>query len=560
MLERRPLVVALGLFAASLLVCGSRLSVPDVCGDDEAADAGVVWEMAENGHWLLPFFNGEMVPEKPPLFFWIAAGVSRLRGRVDEVSVREPSAVMAAITVAAVFLAGRHLVGASTALLASLITLSSPMTLARAQLGRVDMTLVACTTGAFFAAVFALAPSARRWQRNVFWLLAALAVLVKASAGLGLVICGTLAVAIADRKRLSHLATPEGIALFGLVAFGWYGFATWTLGRSFVAANLIGENLKLFVGEAARGRTASHGLRQMLNTPAISLIGALVPWSLFAALDLRRWRAAREAGAKLAVAWAAAGLGFFTAADARHVYYVAPLVPPLALFLASVLNAERPAGAAPRCRAALLSLGATGCGLLLLRVWAAEDWGGLSASDRLNLNALAALWPAESRTAFVLIGALAASAIVFLGLTWRPRPAWILGALAISLGAQGVMQEALSAAVNARFSLKEFSGTVGRVKGAVYFLGPVIPQIVYHSRRHIHSVSVEDLPATRPLHLITTEKRLAEARERLTSPVHVLVTGEGRLGEIDSARVLLLAVDEGSVSLPERGSVDGSRP
>jgi 4-amino-4-deoxy-L-arabinose transferase-like glycosyltransferase len=109
------------LFALTLLVRGFRLGSPDICGEDEADDAGVVWEMAENGHWLLPFFNHEMVSEKPPLFYWVAACVARLCGRVDEVSVRLPSVVMAAIAVVKVFLAGRHLVGASAALRASLI-------------------------------------------------------------------------------------------------------------------------------------------------------------------------------------------------------------------------------------------------------------------------------------------------------------------------------------------------------------------------------------------------------------------------------------------------------
>jgi 4-amino-4-deoxy-L-arabinose transferase-like glycosyltransferase len=204
------------------------------------------------------------------------------------------------------------------------------MTIARAQLGRVDMTLVTCTTGAFFASVFALNPKAPRRQRNVFWLLAALAVLAKASAGLGIVLCGTLAVAIADRKRLGHLVTPEGIVAFGLLAFSWYALASWRLGRNFVTANLVGENLKLLVGGTSH-EAVSRSLKSMLNTPVVSLAAGLMPWSFFAALRFRRW-SAWDRGARLAVAWTAAGLGFFTAADTRHTYYVAPLVPPVACF------------------------------------------------------------------------------------------------------------------------------------------------------------------------------------------------------------------------------------
>jgi len=196
---------------------------------------------------------------------------------------------------------------------------------------------------------------------------------------------------------------------------------------------------------------------------------------------------------------------------------------------------------------------------LLFRAWAAEDWIGMSASDRLNVLALSTLCPGESRTMVEILGTLVVAAIVFFGVTWRPRPAWILGALIVSLGAQGAMQEALGAAANSRFSLKEFAAAVGRVDGPVYFLGPVIPQIVYHSRRHIHSISVDDSPTERPLYLIASEKQLAEAHDRFTSPVHVLAIGEGRLAQMESARVLLVAVGETHVSSPATALAGGSR-
>jgi hypothetical protein len=87
----------------------------------------------------------------------------------------------------------------------------------------------------------------------------------------------------------------------------------------------------------------------------------------------------------------------------------------------------------------------------------------------------------------------------------------------------------------------------------------VIPQIVYHSRRHIHSISLDDSPTERPLYLIASEKQLAEAHDRLTSPVRVLAIGEGRLAQMESARVLLVAVGETLVSSPATALAGGSR-
>jgi 4-amino-4-deoxy-L-arabinose transferase-like glycosyltransferase len=539
-LDRHPFAVALGLFVVTLLVCGFRLDLPDVCGDDEAYDAGVIWEMAENGHWLLPFFNGEMVPEKPPLFFWIASGMARLRARVDETTIRLPSVVMAAITVVTVFLAGRHLVGTPVAFLASLITLSAPMTIARAHVGRVDMTLVACTTGAFFAATFGLAPNAPRWQRNAFWVLAALAVLAKAGAGLGIVACGVLGVAIADRRRLWHLVTPEGVVAFGLLAFSWYLFATWALGHRFVEVNLLHQNLNHFVGNTS-GDWLTQRLRSVKVDPTLSLMGGLTPWSFFAALAFHQWRTALRGGSRPGLAWAAGGLLFFTAADARHSYYAAPLVPPFALFVAKVLYSER-SSAPPRwTRAVLLSLGVAViviCGAVpFLPAWAAAGWVGVSNSDRQNVVPLW-LWWSRQPAAAIVLGILTVAILVFLGLTWRGGVGWILSALVASLVVQGALHEALGAATNSRFSLKAFAAEVARVEGPVYFYGPVIRQIVYHARRHIHPI--EAWPEG-PLFLIATEEQLAEFRG--TYPVRQLAAGEGRVGESDNQRVLLLSID-----------------
>jgi len=547
-IDRHPIGVAFGLFIVTLLVSCFRLDLPDICGDDEAYDAGVVWEMAENGHWLLPFFNDERAPEKPLLFHWMAAGVGRLRGGVDETTVRLPSALMAAITVLTVFLAGRHLVGGFEAFLASLITLSAPMTVARAHLGRADMTLVACTTGAFFAATFALAPNGPRWQRNVFWVLAALAVLAKGGAGLGIAACGVLGVAIADRRRLWHLVTPEGIVAFGLLACSWYVLATWALGHRFVEANLLNQ-LNLFVGSTS-GEWMTQRLRSLLN-PTLSLIGGLMPWSFFAALAFHEWPTARRGGSKPGLAWTAGGLVFFTAADARHSYYVAPLVPPFALFLAAVLNTERSSVPLRWMQAAVLSLGFAAIaicgGALLLRAWAAAGWVGMSSSDQQNVIALSPWWSRQSGATIVLLGVLIVSIIVFLGLTWRRQAGWVLTALVASLIAQGAFHEAFGAAANARFSLKAFAGEVAGVAGPVYFYGPVIPQIVYQARRHIHHVSIEDWPVGRRFFVIATEEQLAEFRG--TFPVRQVATGAGRVGESDNVRLILLLID----GLPRHG-------
>src|SRR5690242_19987421 len=76
----RVWLAALALFALSVALYSWRLDVPDVYGDDESLDAGVVTEMVTHHEWLFPRFNGQMIPEKTPLYFWLASLTSLARG------------------------------------------------------------------------------------------------------------------------------------------------------------------------------------------------------------------------------------------------------------------------------------------------------------------------------------------------------------------------------------------------------------------------------------------------------------------------------------------------
>ncbi|MBI1814960.1 MAG: glycosyltransferase family 39 protein [Deltaproteobacteria bacterium] len=545
-LDRRPLVVALSLFIVAASAYGFRLGLPDIYGDDEALDAGVVWEMAENDHWLLPFFNDEMVPEKPPLFFWLAAGVARIGG-VSETTVRLPSVVAAALTVMTVFLAGRRLVGAGPAFLAALIVLTAPMMVARARVGRADMVLVACATGAFFAAAISLAPNAARRHRNAFWLLAALAVLAKAGAGLGVVACGTVALLLGARKGPLRLATPEGIIGFVVLAFSWHVFATLALGQSFVSVNLLQQNLNHLVG-GIDGPPVKRGIEHLLK-PTINLIGGVMPWSILGLVAVRGWRTAWSTNGKLGLIWAGAGLAFFSAAASRHSYYVAPLVPPLALFLGTLLWNEKSAQPrAPVVRIALVSLSIAVIvaivGVVLLRAWSAADWVGMSVSDHTRAAMLWEWWSRRSALAVVLLAVLAAASIFSVRMTWRRQAAWAVAVcLLAAAGIQAITEAALGSESTAHLSLKSFAGEVARVDGPVYFYGPVIRQIVYHARRHIHHASLAELSARSSFYLIATESELLELRTRLVQPVAELAAGDGIVNNSDVAHVVLLRVD-----------------
>ena len=112
MVERaRPSVLAALAAAFALLVLLPGLGSSDFVGDDEALDAGVVWTIHTQGEWLYPEFNGEYLPPKPPLLYWLGATIAGITGRADEWAVRLPSVLAAAGTVFVTVLAGARLDG-----------------------------------------------------------------------------------------------------------------------------------------------------------------------------------------------------------------------------------------------------------------------------------------------------------------------------------------------------------------------------------------------------------------------------------------------------------------
>ena len=58
--------------------------------------------MLATGDWLVPHVNGAPYAEKPPLYYWIAAGISAPGGRVTAVTARLASALLAGVAFAAV--------------------------------------------------------------------------------------------------------------------------------------------------------------------------------------------------------------------------------------------------------------------------------------------------------------------------------------------------------------------------------------------------------------------------------------------------------------------------
>jgi 4-amino-4-deoxy-L-arabinose transferase-like glycosyltransferase len=115
---------------------------------DEALYATCAREMRDRGNAIVPWFNGAMFPEKPPLMFWTMMGGYELFG-VKELGARFFSAVFGVGTALVAFHLGRILFSPRVGLWAGLITASTIVFTISARAATVDSALTFFTAMAF---------------------------------------------------------------------------------------------------------------------------------------------------------------------------------------------------------------------------------------------------------------------------------------------------------------------------------------------------------------------------------------------------------------------------
>ena len=426
----RARTIALAAAAVTLAVGLALVPIgADVYEGGEAREGLVVREMLRTGDWILPLWNGSVVPSKPPLFHWLAAAGAALGGAgVTERTLRAPSIVLAGLVVLLVFLAGRAWGGEDVGFMAALVLATTPQFLDEAGDGRVDMTLTAAITGAQLAFVHAMRGGGGR-TRVVLALCLALAMLAKGPVGPGLVGLTALVFALTHRRlgAALRLVRPLPVLVFLAVAGGWYALAYHHRGMDFVAKQIVSEN-----GEALLGGSRFPHRSPLYYVAPLVLAG--LPWTLVLPWAVARgWRSG-DLARRHAVVWAAVVLIFFSLAPLKRAAYLLPLRPALALvigwWLGEAARQERPAGR-PVIVARGLALAAVAGGLLLAGATLAVHWG-LVPGARLvaegarreidvatYLRALAAAWVPLAALGFLVMLAAGLAARALARARWR---------------------------------------------------------------------------------------------------------------------------------------------
>jgi len=540
-LDRRTLALAVLYLAAAL----HGLGAADIVGDDEAREAGIVQDVVA-GHWLWPRFNGELLPDKPLLYHWLAAVPCSAAG-FSEAMVRLPSALAGAALVGWTGFLGAELLGARAGLVAAALVATTPALFDHARVARPDVLMVLLLSVALGLAFRWWRAGTRRDATAALALLGA-ATLAKGpvAPALFLLTLGGFLAWQGELRRLPRIATGPGIAALLLLGLGWYAIALAGWGDAFVREHLLGRYVRNLAGGLATGDPYSpkpllyHLLFYPKHLPAVVL-----PWTPVVAVAL--WQAWRTGGfgdprLRFLLCWAIAPVLAFTPAEWKLRYYLLPSVPALALIAAPTIT--RLLGEPARRmkpRAILALAGGVVAALALGAAAATTGTIHLSASDRSTLTALLAVLPGGASGAAVGIGFLAGVALV--AVAWRAWAA-LAGVTAVLVACwMMVGAPALEQAISRRDSLKQFARGVAARRPPpaplAFYAETVRPVAVYLGRDVPTLRRPADLPPA--VAVITTEtgfRSLASAGV-VSFP---LLAGEGRVGNAARARVVLLEI------------------
>jgi 4-amino-4-deoxy-L-arabinose transferase-like glycosyltransferase len=531
------------LAALYLLAALHGLGAADIVGDDEAREAGIVQDVLA-GHWLWPEFDRTLLPDKPPLYHWLAAVPCAVAG-FSETAVRLPSAAAGAALVRVTAELGGTLVGQPEGLVAAGLLATTPALFDHARVARPDALLVLLLTAGLLCG-FEAWQTGRRRDATLALVFLGLAILAKGPVApvLFLLTMGGLACWERTPRRLLRLLTRPGLAALALLGGSWYAVALAGWGRRFVREHLVGRYVGNLVGGLVAGEAYSpRPVLWHLAYYPVHLLAIALPWTPLLAFAL--WRFWRRGGLadpriRFLLAWALAPVIAFTPAAWKLRYYLLPSLPALSLLAAPAAVALlRGPVVGPRRvtpRRAILALG-TSVALLAAAGAVLAHPTLLSASDRSTLAALLAVIPGGMPGAAALLGVAIGVGAGVVALEAWPLALALAAAATIVWMVAGV--PALEQAASRRDSLRAFAAAVAArfpPPAPVVFAGTVIRPLVVYVGRPVPAVKAEAI--TDGMGVIATEAEYARLVERARAGPP-LALAEGRIGNLARARIVL---------------------
>ena len=322
------------LAALSFLSALGRGAISDT---DEAFYAEASREMVESGDWLTPQFNYEPRFQKPALYYWLTSATYLVTGP-SELAARLWAALSGVGLVLVTAACGRRWCDEETGLLAGAITASAFGYFALARMALPDLPLAFFITSTIWAAFLATLERERHPRR---WIL-----LAAVSAALGFLVKGPLAVLIPalvvlpivliERRSFNLRLADIGLALllFVAVAAPWYVLMWMRHGPPYLEGFFVGDNFDRFATSRFNDPRPWWFYLPVAAGGLLPWTPLILVWVAPLAQFLRRRRDISTIDLRLLL-WTLLPLIFFTISIGKQPRYILPVLPPLAILLAS---------------------------------------------------------------------------------------------------------------------------------------------------------------------------------------------------------------------------------
>ncbi|HEG44056.1 MAG TPA: hypothetical protein ENH94_08410, partial [Phycisphaerales bacterium] len=338
----RTVTVLLVLLAAALT---ASWALPDKAMEGHECFVSVTArQMLASGDWIVPEFNGQMRLQKTPLNYWMVASISKLTGKIDELTTRLPSMLLAIASVAAILYFVNQWSGFTAAVIAALVWATSLGFFRYSHSGRPEMSLACFTAIAMLSFYSGVTEQNRKRQIRfmlIFWIAFSLAMLAKGPAPLPLVVVPLLAWIIAFRKfkTIPKMLPVIGSIIFLVVSLAWPIAVLMQLSQG-ADADSAGhfwqqESIARFMGQNDSGdKPLYYYLPVMFQFMAPWV--AFVPMALFAPF-YKVWQDKRKVLWYLWI-WFVGDIVIMSISGGKRMHYIFPAMPAMAVMIGILLE------------------------------------------------------------------------------------------------------------------------------------------------------------------------------------------------------------------------------
>ena len=329
--------ITLPLLLLAALTFFAGLGRGAITDSDEAFYAEASREMVASGDWITPYYNYETRFQKPILYYWLTSATYLVTG-ASETGARLWAALAGLGLVLVTAAAGRRWYDETTGLLAGAIVATNFGYFSIGRMALPDLPLTFCITLAIWAALVSTLEQERSPRK--FVILAAIGLglgfLMKGPVGIIIPLIVIVPVLMIERRSIALEPSDIvlGFAIMMAIALPWYFVMWFRHGNDYLQSFFVGDNFERFATDRFNDPRP-----WWFYLPVVA--GGLLPWTPLGLMWLgpmtQLLRGRRSIGTidLRLLMWALLPLMFYSLSVGKQPRYVLPVLPPLALLLAS---------------------------------------------------------------------------------------------------------------------------------------------------------------------------------------------------------------------------------